>query len=60
MRDGHASRINVGMHCIKLFNYILQLVHSAPYREGSNTKEFKEGEIDKMIGQKVLEPVQTE
>lgn len=51
MWDVHLGRINAAKHQVQLLKDNTQPIHSAPYRAGQKTREFKKSEFEKMLAQ---------
>lgn len=57
--NGHLGLVIIAKHSIALLEPDIALIHSAPYRAGSKTREFEKARIDMILAEFVIEPAQT-
>lgn len=60
MSDDHLGGINIAKHYIELPSPDTAPVHSAPYSARQKIRKFQKAKINKMIADKIIEPLQTE
>lgn len=60
MSDVYLGSINVVKHCTEVAWDETGPIHSAPYREGPNAREFETSEIEKMMIVGVIDSAKTE